>query len=69
MTKTIILFSPKIEYDVDSVRNELPEEYKDFHIIHERFRRKKLIRIVICFCKNFHYLYCIQVLIIENKYV
>ncbi len=60
-TETINLFSPTIEYDVDSLRKELLEKYKDFHIVHERFRH---IRIVIYSC---HDLYWIQVLIIENK--
>ncbi len=56
--ETINLFAPKIEYDVDSLRKELLEKYKDFHIIHERFCH---IRIVIYSCnKGCRYL-------IENK--
>ena len=34
---TINLFALTIEYD-NSLRKELLEKYKDFHIIHERFR-------------------------------
>ncbi len=62
-TETINLVSPAIEYDVDSIRKELLEKYKDFHIIHERFRH---IMIVIYSCKGCHCLYWIHILIFEN---
>ena len=63
-TETINLVSPAIEYDVDSIRKELLKKYKDFHIIHERFRH---IMIVIYCCKGCRCLYWIQVLIIKSK--
>ena len=60
---TINLFALTIEYD-NSLRKELLEKYKDFHIIHERFRH---IRIVIYSCKGCRCLYWIQVLLIKSK--